>query len=100
VSHADTTGRNSIAPWERKAHEVIAKYCRESWLHTNTPNAATRKLLRDDPSVRLYKKHRPYSVPAIAAALVNALAIHDSRAREHEIKRLFEIERSSAWSLI
>lgn len=91
---------NSIAPWERKAHETIARYCRESWLRANTPNAATMKLLQDDPSVRLYKKHRPYAVPAIADALVKALAIHDSRAREHEVKRLFEIERSGAWSLI
>jgi hypothetical protein len=91
---------DSIAPWERKAHEIIARYCRESWLHANAPNAATRKLLRDDPSVRLCKKHRPYAVPAIADALVKALSTHDICAREHEIKRLFEIERSGAWSLI
>ena len=91
---------SNIAPWERKAHEIIARYCRESWLHANTPSAATRKLLRDDPSVRLYKKHRPYVVPAIANALVVALRIHDNHTREHEVKRLFEIERAGVWSLI
>lgn len=91
---------DSIAPWERKAHDIISRHSREAWLRANAPNAATRKLLRDDSSVRLYKRHRPYTIPAIAEALVKALAIHDDSAREHELKRLFEIERSGAWSLI
>lgn len=86
--------------WEQKAHDIIARYCRESWLRANIPQKEVRKLLRGEPAVLLVDKHRPYTVPAIAAALVKALAIHDDRAREHEVKRLFEIERSGAWSLI
>lgn len=89
-----------LTPWERKAHELVARYCREAYLRANTPKRAVRRLLARDSRVRLVKKHRPYTVPAIANALVAALGIHEDVAREREIKRLFEVERQGAWSLI
>ncbi len=66
--------------WEAKAHKIIADYCRQAWKSNG--------------------KRQGYSVPAIADALVKALGIKDGKAREHEVKRLFEIERVGAWSLI
>jgi len=89
-----------MKPWEIKAHRIVAQYCRESYLRANTPNKTIRRLLRADRTVKLYKRHVPYSVPAIADALVNALGLHNERAREYEIKRLLEVERLGAWSLI
>lgn len=68
---------------------MIARYCRDAWRQTNTQRDGTR-----------YQRHRPYAIPEIAAALVSALGIHDDEAREHEIKRLFELERTGAWTLI
>ena len=76
--------------WEEKAHRIIAAYCRTSYLQTNPPPTKPGTC----------KRHRPYHVPSIAHALVSALAIHDEHEREHECKRLFEVERLGAWSLI
>lgn len=73
----------------RKAREIIARYALEAYREANTTKRGTRR-----------KRHRPYTVPAIAEALTAALSIADEREREHEIKRLFEIERMGAWSLI
>jgi len=78
-----------MKPYEEKAHKLIARYCRESYLNANPPKPKRKR-----------KRHTPYSVPEIAEALVKALGIHDEREREHECKRLFEIERSGAWSFI
>jgi hypothetical protein len=71
--------------WHEKASDIIEEYCRQSYLQANTlPNGKRRK------------RHVPYAVPEIAAALVAALNAND----EHEAKRLFMIERTGAWSLI
>lgn len=71
--------------WRHKAQEIIGRYCLASYKQANTlPNGRTRK------------RHVPYSVPEIAAALILTLDIND----EAEAKRLFEVERIGAWTLI
>lgn len=67
-------------PWERKAHALVASYAAEAW--------------------RANKRRGGYTLPEIARALVAALGLKNATAREHELKRLFEIERLGAWSLI
>ena len=71
---------DKLEPWENKAHDIVARYCHRSWIQG--------------------KRQPGYSVPAIAHALVRALGIVDDRSREHEVKRLFEVERLGAWTLI
>jgi hypothetical protein len=71
--------------WRDKANELIATYCAHSYREANFL-----------PTGRKRKRHIAYSVPEIAAALVAALRAND----EHEAKRLFEIERLGAWSMI
>jgi hypothetical protein len=71
--------------WHDKAKEIIARHSLESYRQANIlPNGQKRK------------RHVPYSIPEIATSLVNALNTND----EHEAKRLFEVERLGAWSLI
>lgn len=84
-------------PWEQKAHRIIGQYCRESYLAAN-PYAPGGRLRHRSAGRK--RKHVPYATPEIARALVQALGNHDHRAREEECKRLFEIERLGAWSLI
>jgi hypothetical protein len=69
-----------MSAWGTKAHAMVASYAAESW--------------------RANKKRRGYRLPAIASALVSALGIRDNVAREHEIKRLFEVERLGVWTLV
>ena len=69
-----------LPAWEEKAHDLVAKYCHRSWIQN--------------------RRRSGYSIPAIAHALVKALGLHDPVAREYEVKRLFEVERLGAWSLI
>ncbi len=69
-----------MEPWERKAHELVGRYARQAWLAN--------------------KKRGGYSLPEIASALVAALGLKDRGESEREVKRLFEIERVGAWSLI
>jgi hypothetical protein len=68
------------SPWETKAHELVASYALASWKQN--------------------KKRAGYRLPAIANALVKALGMHDAKEREHEIKRLCEVERLGAWTLV
>lgn len=71
--------------WLDKANAIISRYCLDSYRQANIlPNGQKRK------------RHVPYSVPLIAAALVEALGRND----EHEIKRLFAVEATGSWSLI
>ena len=60
--------------WRDKANKEIATACFAAWKAAN---------IRKDG--RLYRAHRPYTVPAIADALVDCLARDD----EHEAKRIF-----------
>lgn len=55
-----------MSTWQDKAHRLIADMCRTSYLQTN------RK-----PNGRLYKRHRPYSVPLHAQELVECLRRED-----------------------
>jgi hypothetical protein len=71
--------------WQHKAESIIAQHCRTSYEQANRL-----------PNGRMRRRHVPYSVPPIAAALVDALN-HDDEA---EAKRLLVVERASAWSLI
>ncbi len=66
--------------WETKAHTLIAQYSKQSWEQN--------------------KRKKGYRIPEIADALVKALGVHDNKAREYEIKRLFEVERLGAWTLV
>jgi hypothetical protein len=71
--------------WHHKAQEIIDAHCRAAWRQANIkPNGTTRR------------RHVPYRVPDIAAALVECL----NRDDEHEAKRLFEVARLGAWTLI
>ena len=76
-------------PWIAKAREIAARYSHEAWRQANFDKTGKR-----------YKRRRPYAVPAIAEALVKAIGLPDRTAREHECKRLFEVERLGAWSMI
>ena len=72
-------------PWHRKTEEIIARYSLESYRQANIlPNGRARR------------HHVPYHVPEIARALVECLNRND----EHEAKRLFQVERLGAWTLI
>lgn len=64
--------------WERKAHEVITQLCEASARQANT----------DPRTGRLYQRHRPYSVPVIAQALVECLS-HRRADAEERAKALF-----------
>ena len=64
-----TTNRRIKPPMWRKAMRVIHEDCHAAWQEENIlPNGRKRK------------KHRPYSVPARAAALVKALGKDDAEA--------------------
>lgn len=66
--------------WERKAHATIAAHAKAAWVAN---------------------KRRPgYRLPEVATALVKALGMHDRVAAEHEVKRLFEVERLGAWTRV
>ena len=59
--------------WREKAQRLIGEACMAAYLKANTKPDGTR-----------YKKHRPYSVPEHAQALVDALGAND----EHKAKSL------------
>jgi hypothetical protein len=71
--------------WHHKAKEIMAAYSLEAYRAANImKNGKARK------------RHVPYSVPEICVALAACL----DRDDEHEAKRLFEVERLGAWTLI
>ena len=82
--YTDHDQGETMTSWEKKAHALIGVYARESYTRANKGR----------------KRTVPYTLPEIADALVKALGIHDHKAREAEIKRLFEVERLGAWALI
>lgn len=73
--------------WQEKAHRIIARLARESYLKANT-----------SPGGNLYKKHRPYSLPETARALVDALGRNDEeRAKaifvyDYDANRVCEVQ--------
>jgi hypothetical protein len=69
-----------MAPWEGKAHRLIAAMARASW------EAANRL-----PNGRLRRRHAPYSIPPDAARLVEILGMRDRDAAEREAKALFQL---------
>ena len=68
--------------WRQKALALISHECARAYAESN----AKRK----------GKRHVPYGVPEIAAALIKALDKDD----ESEVKRLFIIQETCAYSLI
>jgi len=77
-----------LAPWEQKAHRVIAALCAASARQANT----------DPRTGRPYRRHRPYSVPTLAQDLVHCLGhrFPDSEARAKAIfVQLAEIPESA-----
>ena len=60
--HARTFSSSTLAPWEVKAHQLISAMCFASWRQANPPGR---------------KRHRPYSVPALAQELVTCLGRND-----------------------
>ena len=68
--------------WRQKALALISLECSRAYAEAN----AKRK----------GKRHVPYSVPEIAEALIKAL----DRDDEAEVKRLFIIQSTRAYSLI
>ena len=62
--------------WQQKAHTIIAELCRQSYHQANRKKDGT-----------LYQRHRPYSVPPMAQALVEALGTND----EEGAKALFHV---------
>lgn len=71
--------------WQDNAKKAIAEDCKQAYL-TAQLNKKGQK----------YKKRRPYIVPEISRALVNALNNND----EAEAKRLLLIRRTGSVSLI
>ena len=71
--------------WRDKAQRLIGEHCAGAYRQAN--------LL---PNGRKRKRHVPYSVPPVAAALVAALGADD----EYEAKRIFIIESTGAHSLL
>lgn len=67
-----------MAPWEDKAHKVIAALCLAAWEQANPKGRNGQRP----------KKHRPYQVPDLAANLVVALGLHDAAKREESVKAL------------
>lgn len=67
--------------WHDKVKESIAEQCRAAHRAENPPGS---------------RRHRPYRVPDLAAAMVAAL----NRDDEEEGKRLLLIHRTGALSLI
>lgn len=63
-----------MKPWREKANREIERLCRESYLHMNQYSDGTMR-----------RKHVPYSVPAIAKALVDCL----NRDDEETAKAIF-----------
>jgi hypothetical protein len=61
-------------PWQAKAHRLIADMCEASYRQANTKPHGGR-----------YQRHRPYSVPALAQALIACLTREDEEAA----KRIF-----------
>lgn len=55
-----------MSPWEVKANKIISSVCFAAWKEANTK-----------PNGQRYAKHRPYSVPDLAASLVSCLATQD-----------------------
>ena len=70
--------------WHDRAKEIIHSLCKQSFLQVNTYKDYSPK---DDSflGVKLYKKHRPYSVPQDALDLLDCLNRND----EHEAKAIF-----------
>jgi len=52
--------------WHAKAHRLIAEMCQASYAHANRKADGT-----------LYRRHRPYSVPALAGELVDCLGANN-----------------------
>lgn len=68
-----------MEPWEAKAHRLISAMALAAY------NASNRR-----PDGRLYKRHRPYTLPAAAARLVAVLGLHDRAEAEREAKAMFQ----------
>ena len=71
--------------WQDNVKKVIGEDCKQAYLEAQTDKRGKR-----------YKKRRPYIIPAISLALVDALNKHD----EVEAKRLLLIRRTGGISLI
>lgn len=71
--------------WQDNVKKVIAEDCRQAYLEAQTDKRGKR-----------YKTRRPYTIPAISLALVDALNKDD----ESEAKRLLLIRRTGCFSLI
>jgi hypothetical protein len=69
--------------WQDKVKEAIAAQCLAAYRAAN-------------PKIRNGQKAKPYHVPELARAMVDAL----NRDDEHESKRLLVIYRTGALSLI
>lgn len=68
--------------WREKANRRIQELARGSWRAANTLHSGPRK-------GQLRKRHRPYTIPAEADALVEALGDHDEQRGELRAKRIF-----------
>lgn len=66
MSNPEATPLAIPAPMVERAHRLIASDARIAWRKANTR-----------PNGRRYKRHRPYSLPDRAAALVEALGSGD-----------------------
>ena len=58
-----------MPPYVIKAHALIQALCTTSWTQANTA-----------PNGRRYARHRPYTIPPLAQALVEQLGQHDEEA--------------------
>jgi hypothetical protein len=70
--------------WQDKAHKIIGTLSRESYEKENRL-----------PNGRFRKKHRPYSIPATAKALVEALGRNDEEGAKAIMMYDYDANRAS-----
>lgn len=73
-----------MLPWEKKAHQIIAAMCLASYEAANRLPDGSRR-----------KRHVPYSVPASARALIDALGRNDEERAKAIM--LFDYDASRAY---
>lgn len=64
--------------WRKKAEQLIARLSLEAYRERNTKKNG-----------ELYKKYKPYAIPAVAEELVQILGMHDEKEAEERAKAIF-----------
>ena len=68
--------------WQDRVKQVVSSLCRESYLQSNTKKDG-----------KLYKKHRPYSVPDLAIELIDCLNRDDEKTAKSIMLYSYDVRR-------